>query len=250
MQDKLRSSRVTGRVLDVAEGVIQARRATINFEDGRITGIGDADATVGNSPADDSNLLLMPPLVNAHDHVRGVRPIALGGFDLPLELWVLNMSGTPKIDPYVVAAAALGRQALSGVGAMSVHYTRPQDASRLGEELASVRRAAADIGVRLGIAVGMRDRNPLGYASTDKVLSLLDAEDSRTVRERFVRPSQPPREQVALVEELAAQLEDDSVNVQFGPVGVEWCSRDLSVNVQFGPVGVEWCSRDLLEAVA
>jgi len=62
------------------------------------------------------DVLLMPPLANAHDHMRGVRPISLGSFDLPLELWLTAMTNTPKVDPCLVATAGLGRQALGGVG--------------------------------------------------------------------------------------------------------------------------------------
>ena len=44
-------------------------------------------------------LLLMPPLANGHDHARGVRPTSLGGFDLPLELWLTHMANAPRVDP-------------------------------------------------------------------------------------------------------------------------------------------------------
>jgi hypothetical protein len=76
----------------------------------------DIFTAVDTAPAGHENLLLMPPFANAHDHVRGVRPISLGSFDLPLELWLTAMTNTPKVDPYLVAAAGLGRQALGGVG--------------------------------------------------------------------------------------------------------------------------------------
>src|SRR5258708_35720866 len=116
------------------------------------------------------NALIMPPFSNAHDHVRGVRPTSIGAFDLPLELWLLYMTGMPAVDPYLVTAAALGRQALGGLGTIMIHYTRPQNPNALGEELRVVAKAATDIGVRVSIAVAMRDQNPLGYGPNEQLL--------------------------------------------------------------------------------
>ena len=125
--------RLAGHVLDCCGGC-QSREANLHLGGQRLL----ADAP----PAADSTAhLILPPLANAHDHVRGVKPTSLGSFDLPLELWLLSMTGLPKVDPYLVAAAALGRQARGGLGSIMIHYTRPQDASRLIDELEIVARA-------------------------------------------------------------------------------------------------------------
>ncbi len=89
---------------------------------------------------------ILPPLSNAHDHARGVKPSSLAAFDLPLEMWLAVMSGTPVADPWLVVANALGRQALGGCGSIMVHYTRPQDPSRIAVELREVVRAATHRG--------------------------------------------------------------------------------------------------------
>jgi len=172
--------------------------------------------------------ILMPPFANAHDHVRGVRPTALGAYDLPLELWLATMSNTPVCDPYLVAAAALGRQALGGCGAVMIHYTRPQRPARLGEELGDVLRAIRAVGVRAAIAVSMRDTHLLGYAPDATVLAALPgvaraAIEQRIVADRVISPT----EQLNRFEEFAASLSDPLVDVQYGPYGLEWCSDAL-----------------------
>jgi hypothetical protein len=48
----------------------------------------DAGRIKSIEPCPTGTNLLMPPLANGHDHVRAIRPTALGGFDLPLELWL------------------------------------------------------------------------------------------------------------------------------------------------------------------
>ena len=58
---------------------------------------------------------------------------------------------------------AVARSALGGAGAVMVHYTRVQGLTDLPTEAAEVARAARDVGVRVGFARRMRDRNPLVY---------------------------------------------------------------------------------------
>ena len=45
------------------------------------------------------DILVMPPFSNAHDHARGVRPISIGAFDLPLELWLVYMTKSHRWIP-------------------------------------------------------------------------------------------------------------------------------------------------------
>ena len=149
--------------------------------------------------------LIMPPFSNAHDHVRGVRPISIGAFDLPLELWLLYMTGLPVVDPYLVTAAALGRQALGGVGTIMIHYTRPQNPRALGDELSVVAKAATDIGVRVSIAVAMRDQNPLGYGSDEQLLDGLEAADKEAVRAKLLSKASSPQDLAQFVDDLAAK---------------------------------------------
>lgn len=207
-----------GHCLDCCGGIAATPRA-LRLDRAKIGVCTPADA----GPAK----LIMPPLANAHDHARGVRPASLGAFDMPLELWLLQMSGLPPLDPALVATAALARQARGGVGSIMIHYTRPQDASRIGEELAIVAQAARTIGVRVAIAVAMRDQNPLGYAPDAVLLDQLDPADRALVRDKLIQSPVPLEMQMRLVEEVAARVEDPLVSVQYGPYGLEWCSDGL-----------------------
>jgi len=220
LPDTVAPRRIAGRLLDCCGGCA-ARPGTLHLRDGGITGFDEGAAGGGEGR------LLMPPLANAHDHVRGVKPSAIGGFDLPLEMWLLYMTGLPPVDPYLVAAAALARQARGGLGSIMIHYTRPQDASRVGEELEVVARAASDVGVRVAVAVALRDRNALGYASDDVLLARLDPADRALVRQKLLRTPAFPDEQVRMVDELADRIGSGLVTVQYGPYGLEWCSDAL-----------------------
>jgi len=65
-----------------------------------------------------NNLLAMPALVDAHDHVRGLHHIGFGAKDQNFELWRAALYAQPPIDPYLNAALAFGRLAQSGVGSV------------------------------------------------------------------------------------------------------------------------------------
>lgn len=213
---------IHGRLLDIGTGGCYCcRPVTLGISQGRVCTLEDQP----ESPADGT--LLMAPFANAHDHVRGVKPISLGSFDLPLELWLTSMTNIPPADPYLVAAAALGRQALGGVGSVMIHYTRPRDPNHLAQELEVVARAATDIGVRVAIAVAMRDRNPLGYGPEGEILAGLAPADQALIREKLVPTPLAPEAQIRLVDDLAARIESPLVTVQYGPYGMEWCSAPL-----------------------
>lgn len=213
-----------GRLLDIgSSGCRCCSDVALTISAGKIASLQPLPA----APSPQPSTLLMAPFANGHDHLRGVRPISLGAYDLPLELWLTSMTNIPKVDPELVATTALGRQALGGLGTIMIHYTRPNDANDLPNELAVVARAAEKIGVRVAIAVSLRDRNPLGYGPNDAILQGLEPADRQRILATLVPSFHSATEQVKLVDELATQIESPLVTVQYGPYGVEWCSDQL-----------------------
>ena len=62
-----------------------------------------------SEPAFGPRRLLLPALVNAHDHARPTAS-SFGALNMPLETWILRSAlGTPP-DPYLQAAASLARE--------------------------------------------------------------------------------------------------------------------------------------------
>jgi cytosine/adenosine deaminase-related metal-dependent hydrolase len=95
------------------------------------------------------------------------------------------------------------------------------------EEAREIAPAAADVGVRVTLAVFMRDRNPLVYGGDERVLAKLPA-NARTVIEAQFLPAMPSvAGQIARVEAIAAAVEGAALCVQFGPNGPQWCSDAL-----------------------
>jgi cytosine/adenosine deaminase-related metal-dependent hydrolase len=171
--------------------------------------------------------LALPALVNAHDHARPIRTSSIGAFGKPLEIWIHYLALAPAVDPYLASIASLARSALGGAGVVMVHYTRVQGLTDLPTEVTEVARAARDVGVRVGFAVAMRDRNPLVYGPSEPILATLPLATREEITRRLVRKPLAGAEQLALVDGVAAAAGNAMFDVQYGPQGVQWCTPEL-----------------------
>ena len=211
--------RLSGVVLLPTDGSAAGSPVDLSIRDGRIAEI---------SPAADlptRRLLAMPALVNAHDHARPLSPTSFGAAGKPLEAWLLRLGAMPAIDPYLGALAAFGRAARAGAGSVMAHYTRFHGPMAPVEEAKEVARAARDVGLRVTFAVFMRDRNPLVYEGEDSVLMKLPDDARAVIETQFLSSMPGVVEQIANVEEIAAETESDLFSVQFGPSGAAMVFR-------------------------
>ena len=197
------------------------RNVNLEIAGGRIAGISRSDRGRGSG-----GRIALPAMVNAHDHGYGLRPLALGGADDALECWIASLT-RPTVEPRLEAAVAFGRMALAGVGA-TVHCHNSLAADRLEAEAAGVARAAADVSIRVAFSCPIRDRNPWVYGDQRALLPYLTAAD-RAVMEAaisdgaVVPDEMPAHRQVEQVESIAAAHESELFQVQYGPVGPQWC---------------------------
>jgi len=187
---------------------------------------GERIAAVEPAPSGEA-VLALPVLANAHDHARSARSSSFGAGGKPLETWLHYLALLPAVDPYLASAVSLARSALGGAGVVMVHYTRVQGLTDLPTEAAEVARAARDVGVRVGFAVAMRDRNPLVYGPSEPILASLSPAAQEEIRRRFIRTPLPPAEQLAMVDAVAAAAASRTFDVQYGPQGVQWCTPEL-----------------------
>jgi len=213
--------RLSGVVLLPAGGAPADPLVDISLQEGRIAAIALAAAPPSR------RLLAMPALVNAHDHARPLSPTSFGAAGKPLETWLLRLAAMPPINPYLGALAAFGRAARAGAGSVMAHYTRFHGSLAPIDEAKEIARAAADVGVRVTLAVFMRDRNPLVYGGEHSVLAKLHDKARSVIEAQFLPPMPSAEEQVARVEAIAAAVESAAFCVQFGPNGPQWCSDAL-----------------------
>ncbi|HEX9463221.1 MAG TPA: amidohydrolase family protein [Alphaproteobacteria bacterium] len=191
----------------------------LNIRDGLVT-------ACEPDPQAPHNRVLLPAFVNAHDHGRALRTAEWGAPDAPLELWIPTLALLPEIDIETAATLAFGRLAQAGYGTV-VHFHGSFDPRRVPDEAAAVARAAQRVGIRLAFIVPLRDANRLAYGKSDAVLARVPVELRDRVAAIWAAPVPEPAEQVALVDETARRVEGTGVDVQFGPVGPQWCSDAL-----------------------
>ena len=199
-----------------------AGSGTIAIAEGVIARVTDEASSPG-SP----DLLAMPALGNAHDHGRGAKFLAHGLKDAPLEAWVPAFYARPDVDPYLSSPPIMGHFAQSGIASAIHCHQTPKRAENFESEIVAAARAADTIGIRLGLVVPMRDRNRLCYGPDEALLALLAPDDRDEVAANWLYMPLPPKEQVARVEHLASLCDSALVQVQFGPVGVQWASDEL-----------------------
>ena len=198
-----------------APGHVRAMRdVALRIRGGRIAEIGSAHGRDG------AGRIALPAMVNAHDHGYGVSPIALGGSDDALECWIASLSRI-TIEPRLEAAVAFGRMALAGIGA-TVHCHNSLVADQLEAEAEGVARAAADVGIRVAFSCPIRDRNPWVYGDQHALLPHLPAADRAEI-EASISDGGPAHHLVEQVEAIAAAHESELFQVQYGPIGPQWC---------------------------
>jgi cytosine/adenosine deaminase-related metal-dependent hydrolase len=130
----------------------------------------------------------------------------------------------PALDPYLVSAAAFARMARAGITSI-VHCQL--SGPPLFDTAGAVARAARDVGVRVAFVVPLRDRARLGYGADQAILAHMAPADRDAIAARWLRPILPIAEQLDLVDRIAEQYSSPTFAVQYGPVGMEWCSDQL-----------------------
>lgn len=195
---------------------------TISIENGHIAAIEPA------APPDGPARLAMPSLADAHNHARPLSTTSFGCGGKPLEQWLPQLAVMPPVDAHTAAVASLARSVRGGATGVMVHLTRAMGQRPLPEEAREIARAAADVGVSIGFAISLRDRNPLIYGDHDALLNGLAPEVAQLARNTWLKPLPTVTEQLALVDQVASALADQPhVDVQYGPTGVQWCSDEM-----------------------
>jgi cytosine/adenosine deaminase-related metal-dependent hydrolase len=172
-------------------------------------------------------VLRLPGLANAHDHARALSPTSFGGANRPLEGWLLRLAAMTPQNPYLAAAAPFARAARSGCTSIMAHYTRAHGPMPYPDEVKLVAKAAADVGVQVAFAMAMRDMNPLVYGDHSGMTGGLPAAARDELLKLFGQPAPTVSAQMDMVEAVAVVAEAPRFSVQYGPAGMQWCSRPL-----------------------
>ncbi|WP_168879359.1 amidohydrolase family protein [Rhizobium sp. P28RR-XV] len=170
--------------------------------------------------------LIMPSPVNAHDHGYGIRTLDFGATDDALEAWIPGLRLRPRTDAYLEALVAFGRLARTGIGA-TMHCHNSLNIDRLVEEASAVMRAAGDVGIRLGLSCPLLDNDAWAYDGGPQRLRPFLSEGDWNALAGTIPNYAPIHTQLVAVEAVAAANTNPLIDVQYGPIGPQWCSNAL-----------------------
>jgi len=175
------------------------------------------------------NLIMLPALVDSHDHGRGLGTTPLGVPDDLLEIWLPGLWSQPIISPYLAALYDGLRLLRSGVCTVA-HSHNPRDWRRMDEEAAATIQGYRDAGIRVAFHPPLIDQNPLVYDDRAGFLASLSPA-LHPAAERFLAPVPLGRDEyLGLCNDLLRRFhdsQDHTVHIQISPAGGQWCSDEL-----------------------
>ena len=204
----------------------------------------DAEITGGK------NLLLLPGLVNSHDHGRGMSTVAEGVRDDQLEIWLMYLSALPEIEPYLAAAYEGLRLLASGVTTVA-HSHNPRNWSNIDSETAATIAGYRDAGIRVAFHPPIIDQNILVYDGESQFLAQLPSTVRQLAQSMSQLPSLSVEDYFQLCHHLWSNYHDPinhTVHIQVSPAGGQWCSDELILQaVDFARIHQTQVQMHLLE---
>jgi cytosine/adenosine deaminase-related metal-dependent hydrolase len=208
----------------------------VNFavvvEGHRIIDTGDAGALMqrhaGAQHVDGTGCVLMPALVNSHDHGRGLGTASRGIDDDILETWLLMLRAQPDVSPYLAAALDGLRLARSGV-CLTAHSHNPLSWLNMRDEADATLRGYRDAGVRVAFHLPIVDQNMLVYLDEAGFVGQLP-DDVKPIGQSML--SSAPVSHDAYFEVCEALHKrhhalEGWAQIQVSPAGGQWCSDAL-----------------------
>jgi cytosine/adenosine deaminase-related metal-dependent hydrolase len=230
-----------------AEAVIAAATDSVAREgqgvlvgaDGRIAAIGPAADLAAAAPAAQrlhlEGCVLLPGLVNAHQHGRGLTQLQLGFPDMILEAWQTTKRRRGWLDPAAMVPLAAMQMLASGVTATIHANTTWGEAGRQPDDLARTIAAYDAAGLRALVGIGAQDRAGLVFPAEDQpgFLAALPAP-----LRALAGPPDPPiyattaEEAAALYDSLTATLPGHGrIRLAFAPAGPQWVGDALFTGI-------------------
>ena len=178
------------------------------------------------------DVVVIPGLVDGHQHGRGFTYIQRGVADSPLELWLHDLKTAVPSDPYAATVwGALHSLAAGITSSMHSHIT--MDPRRYDHELTETLRAYRDSQLRTTFAVDIRDRASFTYEDDDVFLARLPGPLREATASLPLADAMPGISEIAeIAERLRAETQGTTVEVCLGPQAASRCSEATLVQAR------------------
>jgi 5-methylthioadenosine/S-adenosylhomocysteine deaminase len=186
---------------------------------GEITEKYGADQTLGSAET-----LIIPGLVNAHSHGKGLTDFQRGQVDDTLETW--KWRSFPPVDPFLDTCWACV-QLLAGGVTTTMHNHGLVDPGEYEREFVAVLEAYQRCGVRVAFAPGLSTENVFTYGDDKEFIATLPPELRGLCRGILKRSALfGEKEYFRSVRRLHADFTGSNVQIMHGPVSPQWVREE------------------------
>lgn len=175
--------------------------------------------------------LLIPGLVNAHSHGRGLSDFQRGALDNTLESWLLDTRKYVPLSPADDCSLSAARLLKAGVTTTMHNHILTNPAQHQAEHEQAI-NAYLEAGMRVQFNPGVRNANPFVYGDNQAFLAGLP----ESLRAALTKPPPPGAltgdNFVQAVSELKARADGPACKVGFGPLAPQWATAELLKEVR------------------
>jgi 5-methylthioadenosine/S-adenosylhomocysteine deaminase len=229
----IRGKYVVSRAGPDAESSNVITDGAIYQRDGVIEDVGPYQTLKSRYAADEElggpGYLVIPGLVNAHHHGRGVTTLQMGTCDDSLETWILAGWGRRPYDPYLMTLYTALQMIESGTTTIMYNHARTP-VSGLEDDIAQAMRAFQDAGMRVAFSVYYINQNRLVYSSDEQFLAGLPSDLAEGLRSYLSANRISADDYFAVFESAYRKYGADpsgKVRVLLSPANVQWDSDDF-----------------------
>ena len=201
--------------------------------DGVIEAVGAYDEIKSAHQADEElggpGYVVMPGLVNAHHHGRGVSTFQMGCIDDCLETWILSGWGRRPYDHYLMTLYTAIQMIESGTTTTMYNHAQTP-AKGLADDVSEVLRGFAASGMRTAFSVYFRERNRVVYQDDAQFMANLPGDLSDSLRQFLAAVDLSEEEYFSVFQSLHQEYSgqpDSRVTVLLSPSNVQWVSDDF-----------------------
>ena len=205
--------------------------------DGEIVAVGSFDDVRSQYPEADvvgnGRQFLMPGMVNAHHHGRGLSGLLLGQPDGGLETWINHSWGRRAVEPYNMMLYTLLNLVRSGV--TTVMFNQSATARRMvWDEAQANLRAFAQAGVRTAFSLAFKNQCYLVYGNDEDVLSKMPDDLAGGVRGIIDSSILSTEDYLGMTADLIRDYPAGSTNMVrllYSPQAYHWADEDTLAQI-------------------
>jgi cytosine/adenosine deaminase-related metal-dependent hydrolase len=181
------------------------------------------------------NMVVLPGLINAHHHSKGISTIQHGVADMLLEPWILSLRRTRHGDPHLEALLSAAEQLRSGVTAVVNVLNTGGDAEAFSETVRETMRGYDRSGMRSVTAAGITTQSYLvsGAGEDERFIEFLPEPVRPYARKMLPQDDHITEDEYfEVMESIWQEYRDHTrVGLWFGPPGPQWVSDAFMMRI-------------------